>query len=222
MSEPLAAVRRRFAEQIGAAAHLPAPLVDAFAAVPRERFLDPGPWLIWNEGQPEPVRSPDADPARVYVNASIAIDAARHLFNGLPSFLGMSIAALELRPGSRVLHVGPGLGYYTAVMGELVRPVAAGLQTGPSEGGSVLALEVDAGMAARAQSLVLPGTPVEVRHGNGGGPFDDGEFNAILVNAGVTHPLTAWLDALAPGGRIVLPLTGTMPMPSASSMMTLR
>ena len=69
MSEPLAAVRRRFAEQIGAAAHLPAPLVDAFAAVPRERFLDPGPWLIWNEGQPEPVRSPDADPARVYVNA---------------------------------------------------------------------------------------------------------------------------------------------------------
>jgi protein-L-isoaspartate(D-aspartate) O-methyltransferase len=117
VSDPLAATRRRFAEQIGAAANLPAPLVDAFAAVPRERFLDPGPWLIWNEGQPGPARSPDAAPARVYVNASIAIDASRHLFNGLPSFLGMSIAALELKPGHRVLHVGPGLGYYTAVMG---------------------------------------------------------------------------------------------------------
>ena len=209
MSEELAAVRRRFAEQIGAAANLPAPLVDAFAAVPRERFLDPGPWLIWNEGQPGPASSPDADPLRVYANASIAIDAARHLFNGLPSFLGMAIAALELKPGHRVLHVGPGLGYYTAVMGELVRPVAAG----PSEGGSVLALEVDAGLAARAKSLVLPCAPVEVRHGNGGGPFGDGAFDAILVNAGVTHPLTAWLDALAPGGRIVLPLTGTMPVP---------
>jgi protein-L-isoaspartate(D-aspartate) O-methyltransferase len=213
MKEPLAAIRRRFADQIGAAASLPAPLVDAFAAVPRERFLDAGPWLIWNEGQYAPALSPDADPARVYVNASIAIDPARHLFNGLPSFLGMSIAALELKPGHRVLHVGPGLGYYTAVMGELVRPVAAGLETGPSKGGSVLAIEVDGGLAARAQSLVLPGSPVEVRHGNGAGPFAHGGFDAILVNAGVTHPQTAWLDALAPGGRMVLPLTGTMPMP---------
>jgi protein-L-isoaspartate(D-aspartate) O-methyltransferase len=200
MKEPLAAIRRRFADQIGAAASLPAPLVDAFAAVPRERFLDAGPWLIWNEGQYAPALSPDADPARVYVNASIAIDPARHLFNGLPSFLGMSIAALELKPGHRVLHVGSGLGYYSAVMGELVRP-----------GGSVLAIEVDAGLAARAQALVLPGTPVEVRHGNGAGPFDS-RFDAILVSAGVTHPLTAWLDALAPGGRMVLPLTAPMPM----------
>jgi protein-L-isoaspartate(D-aspartate) O-methyltransferase len=206
VSEPLAATRRRFAEQIGAAANLPAPLVDAFAAVPRERFLPPGPWLIWNEGQPVPALSPDADPARVYVNASIAIDKTRHLFNGLPSFLGMSIAALELKPGHRVLHVGPGLGYYTAVMGELVRP-----------GGSVLGIEVDAALAARAHSLVLPGAPVEVRHGNGAGPFDS-RFDAILVNAGVTHPLTAWLDALVPGGRMVLPLTVPMPMMTNASI----
>jgi protein-L-isoaspartate(D-aspartate) O-methyltransferase len=30
------------------------------------------------------------------------------------------------------------------------------------------------------------------------------------VNAGVTHPLDSWLDALAPGGRVMLPLTATM------------
>src|SRR5207247_4887218 len=36
-------------------------------------------------------------------------------------------------------------------------------------------------------------------------------FNAIVVNAGVTHPLTWWLDALAPGGRMILPLTASMP-----------
>src|SRR5207248_2026014 len=32
----------------------------------------------------------------------------------------------------------------------------------------------------------------------------------ILVNAGVTHPLPQWLDALAPGGRMILPLTSSM------------
>ena len=31
------------------------------------------------------------------------------------------------------------------------------------------------------------------------------------MNAGVTHPLAGWLDALAPGGRMMLPLTTQMP-----------
>jgi len=43
VTEDLAVRRRRFAEEIGAAANLPTPLVEAFAAVPRERFLDAGP-----------------------------------------------------------------------------------------------------------------------------------------------------------------------------------
>ena len=204
MTEDLAVRRRRFAEEIGAAANLPTPLVEAFAAVPRQRFLDAGPWVVWGEGQSGPQTTTDADPARVYVNASIAIDAARQLFNGLPSFLGRSIAALALEPGHHVLHIGPGLGYYTAVMGEMVRPT-----------GSVLAIEVDAGLAARAQSLVLPGAPVEIRQGDGAGPFGH-TFDAILVNAGVTHPVGAWLDALAPRGRMVLPLTAPMPMTTAN------
>ena len=33
----------------------------------------------------------------------------------------------------------------------------------------------------------------------------------MLVNAGVTHPLDVWLDAVAVGGRMILPLTSTMP-----------
>ena len=204
MTDPLAAVRRRFADDIGAKASLPAPLVEAFAAVPRERFLGAGPWTVWGEGRSAPEPTLDADPARVYVNASIAIDADRQLFNGLPSFLGMSIAALNLQPGHRVLHVGTGLGYYTAVMGELVRP-----------GGSVLGLEVDESLAARARLAVLPDSPVDIRHGNGRGPFDH-VFDAIYVSAGVTHPLTAWLDALQPNGRIVVPLTAPMPMTTAN------
>jgi protein-L-isoaspartate(D-aspartate) O-methyltransferase len=36
------------------------------------------------------------------------------------------------------------------------------------------------------------------------------------VHAGVTHPLDAWLDALAPGGRLLLPLTVEMPAMGAT------
>ena len=36
-------------------------------------------------------------------------------------------------------------------------------------------------------------------------------MDAVLINAGVTHPLDVWLDALAPGGRLVLPITATAP-----------
>ncbi len=35
--------------------------------------------------------------------------------------------------------------------------------------------------------------------------------DAILVNAGVTQPLPEWLDALGPGGRLLLPITSAMP-----------
>ena len=43
------------------------------------------------------------------------------------------------------------------------------------------------------------------------GTADAFSFDAIFVSAGVTHPQAAWLDALASGGRMVLPLTATMP-----------
>jgi protein-L-isoaspartate(D-aspartate) O-methyltransferase len=200
--------RRLFAEEIEAVCNLrSARLVDAFAAVPRERFLPDGPWTVRGEGgdgtmlggPPRSRTTVDADPARVYHNIAVAIDPARQLFNGQPATLAVWLDALALTPGARVLHVGCGLGYYTAVMAEAV---------GPS--GHVVAYEVDEPLADRARQNLSTLQWVEVRHGDGSAPSDE-TFDAILVNAGVTHPLAAWLDALAPGGRMLLPLTGTMP-----------
>jgi protein-L-isoaspartate(D-aspartate) O-methyltransferase len=50
---------------------------------------------------------------------------------------------------------------------------------------------------------------VEARQSDGTGALNE-VFDAVLINAGVTHPLDSWLDAMAPGGRMVLPLTATM------------
>jgi protein-L-isoaspartate(D-aspartate) O-methyltransferase len=40
-----------------------------------------------------------------------------------------------------------------------------------------------------------------------GGDHDPGPVDAILVNAGVTHPRAVWLENLRLGGRIMLPVT---------------
>jgi protein-L-isoaspartate(D-aspartate) O-methyltransferase len=198
--------RRFFAEEIEAVGKLKSPaLVDAFAAVPREQFLPPGPWTVLADADvgigmgPAKTRlTVDADPARIYHNIAVAIDPSRQLFNGQPSTLGAWIDALELTPGSRVLHVGCGPGYYTAIMAHCVRAA-----------GRVLAFEADAALAEAARANLAGTAWVEVR-ATADAAFEEATFDAILVNAGVTHPHPAWLDALAIGGRMMVPLTSTM------------
>lgn len=209
MSDPLALQRRFFAEEIEAVACLRTPaLVEALATVPRERFLAPGPWKVASQGDfqsgprmPDTWRStPDADPRHVCHNISVSIDAGRQLFNGQPGLLCSWIDMLNLAPGARILHVGCGVGYYSALMAHVV-----------GAGGRVVAVEVDGGLAERAAAALAPWTQIEVRHGDGRLGPREGEFDAILVNAGVTHPEACWLDGLSRNGRLLLPLTVSMP-----------
>jgi protein-L-isoaspartate(D-aspartate) O-methyltransferase len=200
------AYRRFFADEIEAVARVQTPvLVEAFAVTPRDRFLPPGPWTILADAEyaagavanaPAATRTtPDADPRRVHHNIAIAIDAERRLFNGQPSTLAAWCDALRIAPGARVLHVGAGLGYYTAILA-----YAAGAA------GSVVAYEVDDALAGQAARNLAPYPHVHVRCGDASA-IDDGPFDAILVNAGVTHPLDVWLDRLGAAGRMVLPVT---------------
>jgi protein-L-isoaspartate(D-aspartate) O-methyltransferase len=190
--------RRFYAEEVQAVANLrSARLVNALASVKREDFLAPGPWLVKGEadfGTP-PHATPDGDPAHLYHNYSVAIDPARQLFNGAPALVGTCIDALGVKEGSRVLHVGTGLGYYTALIAYCCGPH-----------GRVLGVEVDAALAAGAKEHLKPFPWAEVRHGNASGALEE-SFDAILFSAGVTHPREEWLNALAPGGTMVVPLT---------------
>jgi protein-L-isoaspartate(D-aspartate) O-methyltransferase len=200
----LPARRRYFAEELEAICGLRTPaLVEAFATVAREDFLPAGPWLVRSEmdylsGPPR--QTPDADVRRLSHNIAVAIDPARLLFNGAPSLLGTCVDRLELAAGQRVLHVGCGLGYYSAVMAHCVGPA-----------GRVVAVEVDPDLAAKARENLSPLAQATVRVDDDGSHMQGETFDAILVNAGVTHPLDSWLDALSPGGRMILPLTATMP-----------
>jgi protein-L-isoaspartate(D-aspartate) O-methyltransferase len=195
--------RRFFAEEMETLCDLHSrALVEAFATTPRESFLPPGPWIIRSETDyfsGVPRTTPDADPRRVYHNVAIAIDAAKQLFNGAPSLLGMCIDRLAIQSGDRALHVGCGPGYYAALIAGCVGPT-----------GRVVAIEVEETLAASARRNLAALPQVEVRLGNGTSIGDE-RFDAILINAGVTHPQAAWLEALNSGGRLILPLTATMP-----------
>lgn len=200
---PLDLYRRFYAEELRAVSGLRSEaLVQAFAGVPREAFLGSGPWQIFslNQGVGEASYrlTPDNNPEQIYHNVAVAIDAGRQLNNGQPSALAPAMDALKLQRGERVLHIGAGTGYYSAVLAEVV-----------GEEGKVLAIEVDPALADQARVNLANRPWVSVAQGDGSEV--DGSFHAILVNAGATHPRLEWLDALAPGGRLVLPLTVSLP-----------
>lgn len=166
-------------------------LLRAFEAVPRERFLGPGPWAVLGPGGYAAAEAA----ADIDRDVAVGLDPARRLNNGQPSAVARLIEALGPAEGDRVVHVGCGTGYYTAILAELVGPR-----------GTVTALEVEPELAARARRDLEARGNVRVLVEDGS-VYDPGPAERILVNAGATHPLPLWLDRLSPGGTLVLPLT---------------
>jgi protein-L-isoaspartate(D-aspartate) O-methyltransferase len=197
-------LRRFYAEEIRIAARVRSlAVVDAFARVPREIFLGPPPWHIASQDQVSLTATGLAgsaylttdDVRDLYHNVLIAIDPNRYLNNGQPSALARWIDSLDLKAGDRAFHLGCGVGYYTAIIAEVVGPT-----------GSVVAIDADSDLAAHAKKNLASYLNVTVRSGDGAA-LDPGICDAMLINAGVTHPHRPWLDRLAEGGRLVLPLT---------------
>lgn len=169
-------------------------IVHAFATVPRERFLGAGPWRIFPSGH-DAWTTEDDDPSRLYHNVLVVINAARDLNNGEPSLWAFLYDQIDIAAGERVLHVGAGTGYYSAILAEIVGPA-----------GCVVAVEYDRDLAERARANLAAWPQVQVVHGDGT-EYDPGSVDLIVVNAGVTHPAAVWLDSLAMDGRLLLPLT---------------
>jgi protein-L-isoaspartate(D-aspartate) O-methyltransferase len=188
-------VRRRFAEKIAKRMNVGDPrLIEAFATVPREDFLGPGPWQVLNN-TPNYVATASDDAALVYVNAPIALDGARRINNGEPALhIGM-LASLAPQPGDHVVHIGTGSGYYTAIIARLVGST-----------GRVTAIEYDAALAQRAAANLAGARNIELTCADGT-DHDFDPADGIYVNAGATRPASRWLDKLKPSGRLIMVLT---------------
>jgi protein-L-isoaspartate(D-aspartate) O-methyltransferase len=195
--DAIGSARHWFAEELRFVAHVSSSaLVKAFATVPRERFVGPGPWRV---------RSPmarvnywtteDANPRHVYHDILIALDESRGLNNGQPSLWAALLDHLKLSVGEHVLHFGCGTGYYSAILAELV-----------GQQGMVTAVEIDAKLAEKARRALEPWQQVRVITADGAS-HEPGPVDAIVASAGATHPQAVWLDSLNSDGRLLMPLT---------------
>jgi protein-L-isoaspartate(D-aspartate) O-methyltransferase len=72
--------------------------------------------------------------------------------------------------------------------------------------GEVIGVELDATLASQARANLAGLDRVTIVAANGA-EYDSGPVDALLVNAGVTHPRALWVDRLRVGGRMLLPLT---------------
>lgn len=191
----LGIVRAAYAKQILAAARIDDErLRSALSETRREDFLGPGPWPIlrWLR---EYVLTPDADPVHLYTDDLVAIRPEQRINNGQPSLHARLIHHASPAVGDRIVHIGTGTGYYTALLAHLA---------GPS--GQVTGIEYDSELALRARANLAPYANVEIIEGDGATASFD-EADVIYVNAGCTRPADSWLDRLADGGRLILPMT---------------
>jgi protein-L-isoaspartate(D-aspartate) O-methyltransferase len=196
MTDSIEVALRCYAEEVRRLAHTSSPaLFAAFAAVPRERFVGPGPWQVMEMGRCWTTK--DADPRRVYHNLLIELDETKGINNGQPSLWAFCFDQLGVRAGDHLLHLGCGTGYYTAILAELVGPR-----------GRITAIEIEAALAEKARLALAPWPQAAVVHGDGScGLFEPAD--GIVVSAGATHPLPSWLAAVKPGGKLLFPMTVT-------------
>ena len=173
-------------------------IVDAFATVPREHFLGAGPWGVHSRLAIGDIhQSATASPHHLYHDVLVAIDEASGINNGLPSLWARVFDNLDIKVGATVLQVGAGVGYYTAILAELVGPQ-----------GRVIAYEIESDLAERSKKNLCHYPNVEVICGDATKAARIPKLDALFACAGVTHVPMRWLDSLNESGQLVLPYTG--------------
>ncbi|MGH3833645.1 MAG: methyltransferase, FxLD system, partial [Pseudonocardiaceae bacterium] len=159
-------------------------IAEALAAVPRHLFV------------------PDASLSAAYADEQVF---TKHTDSGAaisgasqPSIVAMMLEQLDAHPGHTVLEVGAGTGYNAALLGHLVGPH-----------GHVTTLDVDSDLVngAREHLTAAGADNVTALLADGAlGDPDAAPFDRAIATVGAGDVPPAWLDQLAPGGRLVVPL----------------
>jgi protein-L-isoaspartate(D-aspartate) O-methyltransferase len=150
-------------------------LLHAMTRVPRHEFVEP--------------RYRD----QAYEDHPLPIAAGQTVSQ--PFIVALMLESLELEPSSKVLEIGTGSGYQTAVLAELA--------------GHIYSVERHAQLAREAQEtlsrLGLPNVTVVVGDGTQG-LIEYAPFDAIVVSAAASQIPAPLFDQLREGGRMIIPV----------------
>jgi protein-L-isoaspartate(D-aspartate) O-methyltransferase len=116
-----------------------------------------------------------------------------------PYVVALMTEALRLKPGDRVLEVGTGSGYQSAVLAEIVK--------------AVYTIEIRKTLADQAAErlAVLGFRNVKVKYGDGYfGWEEQAPFDAINITAAANHIPPPLIKQLKEGGRLIVPLGSTV------------
>lgn len=171
-----ARTRARMVERLRAQGVRDEVVLNAMGAVPRHIFID------------------SALAHRAYDDVSLPIGQGQTISQ--PYIVARMIElAVGARRQDKVLEIGTGCGYQTAVLSQLFKTVYSVER---------VALLLD---KARHSLRSLRMTNARLRHGDGhAGIPDAAPFDAIVMAAAATHVPQALLDQLALGGRMVFPI----------------
>lgn len=152
-------------------------VLDAMRQVPRVAFVPPAARLMAHRDAPVPIGHGQT--------------------TSQPSLIAHIVDALELRATDRVLEVGTGLGYQTALLACLAR--------------DVFSIDRYDDLVATAQGNLAAQNirNVQLRTGDGteGWP-EHAPFDAIVVSAAFEEVPPPLAEQLAEGGRLIQPLGG--------------
>ncbi|MCX2969413.1 MULTISPECIES: methyltransferase, FxLD system [Streptomyces] len=115
-----------------------------------------------------------------------------------PDIVGMMLEQLDVQPGQNILELGAGTGFNAGLLGHLV-----------GEKGHVTTIDVDEDIVdgARGGLAAADIHNVEVILGDGAlGHAPQAPYDRIEATVGAHGVPPAWLDQLAPGGRLLIPL----------------
>jgi len=149
-------------------------VLEAFRAVPRELFV------------------PEALRASAYEDSPLPLSGGQTISQ--PYIVAVMSELLRLRGDEKVLEIGTGSGYQTAILSRLA--------------GVVYSAEIDATLAGGARTILeeLAITNVILGVGNGVELFrEHAPFDAILSAAAPEHLPEELIEQLADGGRCVIP-----------------
>ena len=124
--------------------------------------------------------------------------------NSQPYTVVTMLQLLQVRAGQRVLDLGAGSGWTTALLAQMV-----------GDSGQVIGVERQTELiepARRALAQSRTGTHAEIRAAEPGvlGAPQDGPFDRILVSAEAQRVPPSLVDQLADGGVMVIPVASTM------------